>query len=284
MTFPNMRGEGENTNPFTEATSSATVAMIDIHTHVLPGFDDGATSLAESIEMVNLAETDGIGAIFATPHSAFLVGKNYGKAEIEKAVSDLQRESRRQHSQVKVLPGIEVHLSPEIVQDIDAGKAFPLNDSHYLLLELPFVSYPLNTEQVIVTLRQVRGLVPIIAHPERLDYFQQDPDALRKLVELGALIQLTAGSLTGRFGSRSLQTSQIMLAHGWVHFLASDAHDNTYRTPNLSAALEAAVEMIGMEAAQALVAGNPQAVLDDREIESEQPLRYEPKHRRWFFR
>ncbi len=160
----------------------------------------------------------------------------------------------------------------------------PLNDSHYLLLELPFVSYPLNTEQVIVTLRQVRGLVPIIAHPERLDYFQQDPDALRKLIDLGALTQLTAGSLTGRFGSRSLQTSQIMLAHGWVHFLASDAHDNTYRTPNLSAALGAAVEMIGMEAAQALVAGNPQAVLDDREIEPEQPLRYEPKHRRWFFR
>ena len=234
--------------------------------------------------MVSLAEADGIGALFATPHSAFLVGKDYGRTEVEDAVCEVRHESRLQHCKTDVVPGIEIHLSPEIVQDIDAGRAFPLNDSRYILLELPFVGYPLNTEHVVAALRDERGLVPIIAHPERLECFQQDPNLLRRLIELGALSQLTAASLTGRFGPRSLQTSQIMLEHGWGHFLASDAHDRANRTPRLSDGLAAATELIGSKAARALVVDNPRAVLDNTEIWAEEPLQYEPKRRRWFFR
>ena len=284
MTLANQFSPSEGTTPLSRLAGSVNLGMIDIHTHVLPGFDDGATSLAESVEMVSVAEADGIVALFATPHSAFLVGKTYGKAEVEGAVDDLRRESSRHHSPVTVLPGIEVHLTPEIFQDIETGKAFPLNGSRYLLLELPFSGYPLSTEQVISSLRRDCGLIPIIVHPERLECFQQDPDLLRRLIELGGLSQLTAGSLTGRFGPTSQRLSRIMLDHGWVHFLASDAHDSVQRAPRLSDALAAAAESIGEEAARALVIANPRAVLEDVEIQPGVPLAYEAKRRRWFVR
>lgn len=284
MTFSNQLSTSEGPTPLPEFAHGASLGMIDIHTHVLPGFDDGATSPAESVEMVSAADADGIAVLFATPHSAFLVGKTYGRPEIEDAVDELQRESSKQHIPVTVLPGIEVHLTPEIYQDLDTGRAFPLNGSRYILLELPFSGYPLSTEQVVTELQRDRGLVPIIVHPERLECCQRDPELLRRLIDLGALSQLTAGSLTGRFGSTSQRLSRIMLEHGWVHFLASDSHDSRQREPRLSDALAAAAELIGEEAARDLVIANPRAIVEDVEIQRGEPLAYEAKRRRWLIR
>jgi len=256
------------------------LAMVDIHAHILPGFDDGPTSIEESLDMLRLAEQDGIGKVIATPHSAFLVGRNYGKQQIEAAVSDLREASSKLGIRVEVIPGIEAHLTPEVEQDIAQGTAFTLAGSRYLLLELPFFSYPLNAEQVVSTL-QVRGLIPILAHPERLEYFQRDPNSLRRLIELGALVQLTADSLDGGFGSRSRVVSRLILEHGWAHFLASDAHDDIRRVPKLSEARTIAAEMIGEEAARALVIDHPEAILNNTEITPGEPLLYQTK-RRWF--
>ena len=254
--------------------------MVDIHAHILPGFDDGPTSIEESLNMLRLAEQDGIGKVIATPHSAFLVGKSYGKEQIEAAVSDLQEASNKLGIGVEVIPGIEAHLTAEIEQDIAQGRAFTLAGSRYLLLELPFFSYPLNTEQVVAILR-VQGVIPILAHPERFEYFQREPNSLRRLIELGALVQLTADSLAGGFGPRSQVASQVMLEHGWVHFLASDAHDDIHRTPKLSEARTLAAETIGEEAARALVIDHPEAILNNTAIAPGEPLRYQPR-RRWF--
>jgi protein-tyrosine phosphatase len=256
------------------------LAMVDIHAHILPGFDDGPTSIEESLDMLRLAEQDGIGRVIATPHSAFLVGRNYGKEQIEAAVAELREASDELDIRVEVIPGIESHLTPEVDREVAQGTVFTLAGSRYLLLELPFFNYPLNAEQVVSTLR-VRGLTPILAHPERFEYFQREPNSLRRLVELGALVQLTADSLDGGFGSRSRATSLAILEHGWAHFLASDAHDDIHRVPKLSEARTIAAETIGEEAARALVIDNPEAVLSNTEIEPGEPLRYQTK-RRWF--
>ena len=271
----------DTTNLFAESETNH-LPMIDIHNHILPGFDDGPISIEESLDMLRLAETDGIGAIISTPHSAFLVGKHYTKSQIETATTALRQEGQRLNINVEVIPGIEVHLTADIEQNLAENRAFTLAGSRYLLLELSFSSYPPNVEQVVATLRY-RGLVPILAHPERLDYFQRDPNALRKLIKLGALVQLTADSVTGGFGPQSQTMARVMLEYGWVHFLASDAHDNSHRAPKLSESLAATTGLIGYDAARALVVDHPQAVLDDTEIEPGEPLRYGPRHS-WFVR
>jgi len=256
--------------------------MIDIHNHILPGFDDGPASIEESLDMLRLAEKDGIRTVISTPHSAFLVGKRYGKSQIETAAAALQQESQRLDIQVQVLAGIEVHLTEDIERNLAEGNAFTLVGSRYLLLELSFYSYPFSVEQSVAALRR-RGLAPILAHPERLEYFQREPNLLRKLIQLGALVQLTADSLTGGFGPSSAIMSRIMLDHGWVHFLASDAHDSAQRAPRLSEALTTAAEIIGGDAARALVIDHPQAVLDNADIATEEPMRYGPRHH-WLVR
>lgn len=272
---------GDTTGTFAGSETNH-LPMIDIHNHILPGFDDGPISIEESLDMLRLAEKDGIGTIISTPHSAFLVGKHYAKSQIEAAAAALQREGQRLNINVEVVAGIEAHLTADIERDLAEGRAFTLAGSRYLLLELPFSSYPLNVERVLANLCD-RGLVPILAHPERLDYFQRDPNTLRSLIKLGVLMQLTADGVTGGFGSRSQTLARIMLEYGWAHFLASDAHDNSYRTPRLSESVVTAAELIGDDAARALVVEHPQAVLDDTEITPGEPLRYRSTHR-WFVR
>jgi protein-tyrosine phosphatase len=255
--------------------------MIDIHSHVLAGFDDGPVSTAESIEMLDQACRGGISRLIATPHSAHLVGKSYREPDIRQAVSALQLQLDRQGIEIDVYPGIEVHVDGDLERELREGIAFTLADSRYLLLELPFSLYPTYAEQVIMDLR-LRGLVPILAHPERLEYFQENPNLLGRLIRFGALAQVTAESLTGGFGPRSRVASQVMLEHNLFHFLASDAHDSRYRVPNLADARDVAAQTVGTEAAAALVEAHPAAVIDNCEISAPAPRGYIPP-RRWLW-
>jgi protein-tyrosine phosphatase len=255
--------------------------MIDIHCHVLAGFDDGPVSMDESVAMLSLASRGGISRLIATPHSAHLVGKSYREPDIRQAVSALQVHLDQQGVEIDVYPGIEVHVDADLERELREGIAFTLADSRYLLLELPFSMYPTYAEQVVLDLR-LRGLVPILAHPERLEYFQENPNLLGRLIRFGALAQLTAESLTGGFGPRSKVASQVMLEHNLFHFLASDAHDSHYRVPNLAKACEVAAKIVGAEAAEALVEANPAAVIQNCEISAPEPRGYIPP-RRWLW-
>lgn len=253
--------------------------MIDIHCHILPGFDDGPASMEESIDMARLASQHGIDRLVATPHSALLVGRSYGAVQIRAAVERLRGALAEQNVPVEVMPGIEAHISPNMERELGQGTALTLNGSRYLLLELPFSMMPLFAEQAIKDLRHGRR-VPILAHPERLEYFQHDPNRLGQLVRLGALVQLTADSLVGGFGPRSRAAAEIMLLHGMAHFLASDAHDARSRPPALDEARRAAAKLVGDEAADALVADNPLAVIDDVQLMPVEPEKYVAS-RRW---
>jgi protein-tyrosine phosphatase len=254
--------------------------MIDIHAHILAGFDDGPVSMDESVEMVSLASQGRISQLIATPHSPHIVGKSYREPDVRLAVRELQGQLDGLRVDVEVFPGMEVQVDSDLERERREGIAFTLAGSRYLLLELPFSMYPPYAEQVITDL-QLAGLVPILAHPERLEYFQENPNLLGRLIRSGALAQLTADSLVGGFGQRARVVSRLMLEHNLVHFLASDAHDSHYRVPGLAVARDVAEGMVGAEAADALVEGHPAAVIHNREIMVTEPRGYAPP-RRWF--
>ncbi|MBI2864637.1 MAG: hypothetical protein HYX94_08770 [Chloroflexi bacterium] len=254
--------------------------MIDIHTHILPGVDDGAQSLEDSLEMARAAAADGVRTIVATPHgSEWSTGCNW--PEVVGRVKALQTELDRSGVNVKVAPGLEVYLAPGLATQLEEGSAFPLNGGRYILVEMPLNQFPIYAEQAIFEL-QLRGLVPIVAHPERNAGIQKDPQKLQVLVERGALGQVTAASLSGGFGSRTRETARLLLQRNLVHVIASDAHSPAgHRSPILSAGVAEAASIIGEERAKAMVAAIPAAILDNREFKVEPPL--EARRRAWAF-
>jgi len=254
--------------------------MIDLHSHILPGFDDGAQTLEDSIAMAEMALADGVRQIVATPHS---IGWDvpHDRATVFEKVAQLQRELAARGIGVEILPGIEAHILPDMVRQLDEEQVFTLNGTRYMLIELPLSSYPLYTEQVIFEL-QIKGIMVILTHPERNAVIQQDINLLFTLVERGALAQVTAASLEGVFGAMVQRVAETMLTHNLVHVIASDAHSLSRRSPVLSRGVAAAAKAIGRERAEAMVTTIPAQILRDEDIDFEPPQRYRPK-RRWFW-
>jgi protein-tyrosine phosphatase len=255
--------------------------MIDLHSHILPGVDDGPRDLQGSLEMARVAVEDGITRLAATPHNADW--RDGGRrAWVEERVEELQNALDAQGIPLSVVPGVEAYIAPDLVQHLKDERAFTLNGSRYLLIELPMHSWPLYTEQVFFEV-QVQGLVPILAHAARYAPVQEDPNRVFGLVERGALVQLTAGSLTGQFGRRTRDTARRLLEHNLAHLIASDSHSARSRPPRLSPGVEAATRIIGPERARAMVTTVPAAILEDDALTIEPPKPVKPR-RRWFWR
>ncbi|HDN79824.1 MAG: phosphotransferase [Chloroflexi bacterium] len=249
--------------------------FVDIHVHILPGLDDGAASWNEAIQMARQAWREGIRKLVATPH-------NYGfRAKLTKElvlslVEELRKRLEEEGLQIELYPGVEVMLMPDIFHFLEAGTAFTLNSSRYILVELPLFSYPVYTEEVLFRL-QVKGYKPILAHPERNTVFQERPELLYSLVKRGILVQLTSGSITGELGGIPYHVSHLFLRHRWAHIIASDAHSPMWRPPFIKDAVEEAAKIVGEEKAKAMVTSVPEAILNDEEIEVEEPLEYKPR-------
>ncbi|MDN6900645.1 CpsB/CapC family capsule biosynthesis tyrosine phosphatase [Oenococcus sicerae] len=198
--------------------------LVDIHSHILPGLDDGANSLNASLELAREAVSDGIKAIVATPHTMSAKYTNEA-ADVMKAVDAFQAELKKAAIDLTILPGQEVHLTGDLVSALDQGKLLTLADSKkYLLIELPDRDLPLFTHNVIFQLKS-RGIMTIIAHPERNSYLLEHPEELNKLAERGALFQLTSASINGAFGKHIADFSIDLLRRGFVTTIASDAHN-----------------------------------------------------------
>lgn len=239
--------------------------MIDLHAHILPGFDDGAPDLGEALSMARLAAEDGIAALVATPH--VIEGRYRAeKGEILFAVEQLNNELCRYGVPLRILPGAEYRLEPDLPERLARGELLTLNDGgRYLLVELPSALVPPYAERALYEL-QLQGITPIVAHPERNAAFCRRPDLLQALVSRGVPAQLTAGSLTGMFGREIAKAAFSFLEHGLVHLLASDAHSSAGRPPVLSLALREVERRLGRAEAFRLGVDNPQRVVAGRPI------------------
>lgn len=241
--------------------------MIDLHCHILPGIDDGAFDLAESVAMCRLAAADGCEVMVATPHQHHPTWWNGDCARLAALVAMVQEAVGERPL---VLPGAEIRVDDQILSDIDrlpGGCLQPLAGTRSLLLELDRRGPTVDAVELVHEV-SVAGWRPILAHPEMFPWLMARMDLLERLVERGAFLQITAMSLTGRFGRRAEGACRELLDRGLVHFVASDAHGIDHRPPGLSEAFRVLRAGWGESIARALTHGNPLAVLEDRPIEA----------------
>jgi protein-tyrosine phosphatase len=236
--------------------------MIDIHCHVLPAVDDGARDLQEAIALVRLAESDGIREMVLTPH--IYAGRfDNSLEELEPLFAAFVELVRSNQIDVVLHLGAEVRLLPESLALIEAGGV-PFVGSwageQALLLEFHDGRIPPFAANAVRHLRR-RGLRPIIAHPERNRAVMADADCLTPLLDAGCLLQVTAGSMIGAFGARAQQSAFELLDRRWVHFVASDAHNQLYRPPLMKRARAVLAARHGEELAEALTASNPRRLV-----------------------
>jgi len=231
--------------------------MIDLHSHILPGIDDGAADLDESIAMCRMAFRDGIRTIVATPH----IGKFPNTREIiEKKAEELRRVMRSQGIDLALFIGADYEFSPEIFSRIQNKALLTINSSRYLLLDIPYSLMPPNVPRHIERMVNA-GIVPIITHPERCLQVQEEVAILDDIVKAGALVQLTASSIMGRMGTRARETAHLILKKNLAHVIATDAHGLSKRPPILSEAVALASGIIGKDRALAMVTSTPQQII-----------------------
>jgi protein-tyrosine phosphatase len=253
--------------------------MIDIHCHPLPGVDDGASSLEVAVKMCRLAGEDGVTHLVATPHSNYTY--TFDLERNRQLLAQLQQEVGETP---KLLLGCDFHLSYDNIQDlIQNSKSFTINGGNYLLVELPEQFIPDNLSRVYYDI-QVAGITPIITHPERNMLLQRKPDLIRFWVDHGCLVQVTAMSYTGGFGSKAQALAERWLDKNLVHFFATDAHDCRRRPPILSHCYHKLAEEKGEEVADVLMRQNPEAVINAKPLPP-QPQPHEadqgPRKRSW---
>jgi protein-tyrosine phosphatase len=274
--------------------------MIDLHLHLLPGLDDGAKTIEESIQMCRISYRDGVRTIVATPHT--LNGsyindretiltkvrelneavKKFGVQSSEFGVQNPESGTksfsynnsaiRNPQSALQILPGADVHLSEKTLPYLDQGKMMTVSDGKkYLFLEFPYQMIPYQAEEIMFRL-MTRGITPIITHPERNLEIGQRPQRYYEMIRMGCLGQMTAMSLTGEFGSRVKRIAERLVKKRLIHFIASDAHSIDGRPPILSESVGAAAKIVGKEEAQKMVTQYPRAILEGRKPNVPEPL------------
>jgi protein-tyrosine phosphatase len=244
--------------------------LIDLHSHLLPGIDDGAKDLEQSLEMARMAVAGGVTVMACTPHIFPGVYDNKGDY-ICQLIEWLQAHLVAQEIPLHLVSGADVHVAPDLVSKLRNGEALSLNGSRYVLIEPPHHVLPPRTDEIFFNLLSA-GYVPILTHPERMSWIDRHYDMLEQLVRSGAWMQLTAGAILGKFGSRPRDWSERMLKEGLVHIVASDAHDPVRRPPNLQNAFRTLCSWVGETEASNLVQGRPEAVLYNRAPSDTAPL------------
>jgi len=236
--------------------------MIDLHTHILPDWDDGASDWETAEHMIAGACKDGIGKICLTPHIYRQTKHGDDPSALRQRLNEFMAKTKG--SSVELYAGAEVYIHPDMARDIEK-HGLTVNGSRYVFIEFPAEHVPDGSPELIFQIT-IRGFVPIISHPERNAVFANRPGVLSELVSMGALGQVTAQSLTGEFGRKTRYAAERLMKLRLVHLIASDAHNDGGRPPRLSEAVERAAKIIGEEKAEAMVMDVPAAILRDQEV------------------
>jgi protein-tyrosine phosphatase len=240
------------------------IDMIDLHCHILPGIDDGATDLDMSLAMARMAVADGITHLACTPHITPGIYDNTVEV-IARSMQGLRAALEEAHIPLVLVIGADIHLDRRMPQRLESGLLPTVNRSRYFLFEPPHHVAPPRIEMLVSELIAA-NYIPILTHPERLTWIESRYALIEDMVRRGALVQLTAGAITGGFGRRPKYWSEKMLETGMVAVISSDAHNTTSRPPVLSRAWEAVATRLGEDEAWQLVHYRPAAILNNEPV------------------
>ena len=245
--------------------------MIDIHSHIIPGVDDGSEDLDMSIEMAYLALESGIGTIIATPHCDAVNGDGVqNAAQMRSAVSSFRRELREREIPLEIYTGMEIFGTRSTAEYLDDGEYTTLADSRYPLIEFYFADYGVQATRILASVVEA-GYTPIVAHPERYQYVCDEPQLLNLWTDMGCLLQVNRGSFFGRFGEQTQALAHGMLERGFVSFIASDAHSSEMRTPWLKDVADFLELEYSDDYAETILETNPMSVIRNRIITMDEP-------------
>jgi protein-tyrosine phosphatase len=250
--------------------------MVDIHSHILPGLDDGAETLEESLAMLKIAAASGTTDIVGTPHA----NSEYA-FDPEVVAQKLAELTAAAGDSIRIHTGCDFHLQYENIQDsLEHPTKYTINHKNYLLVEFSDLMIFNTTADIFYQLRSA-GMVPVVTHPERNWLLQKRFDAIKQWVSEGACLQVTAHSLVGRFGKHAREYADKLIKAGLVHFIASDAHGTKDRNPDMREAFEYVSDRYGPKRAELLFVVNPRAALEGRRL-PEAALAGEEPARKWY--
>lgn len=233
--------------------------MIDLHVHILPGLDDGAQNASEALEMCRIAAQDGTSTVVATPHMPSECALR--SEDVLSAVASLQATVSGAGVPLRILPGAELYLEPDLPRRVRDGLVLTVgNAGRYLLVELSSNAVAPGVEDVLFKL-QLMGIRPVVTHPERNFAVQANPEVLVPLILAGNAMQITAGSLMGEFGPNAAACAALLVKRRMAHVVATDAHSPRRRLPRLSEARKAVEEMAGADEAEAIFETRPNAIV-----------------------
>jgi len=248
--------------------------MIDIHTHVMPGVDDGAKNIRMALEMIGKSYEEGVDTIIATPHCMPGVYNNIVNDSLIKKWNTLYQTVKEEGIPVHLRKGMEVLINDRSMRLIKEKKVWTLNNTDYLLVEFAFDEDPLwCTEKLKEVAKE--GYIPIIAHPERYDCVQQHREIVYDWYSLGYGIQVNKESLLGQFGRREKQTADSLLRHNIVTCVASDTHRIDRRTPGMKDIFEYLNDRYGGEYTHMLTKANPSRIVNGKPMVGYKPIPYE---------
>ncbi len=235
--------------------------MVDIHSHIVWGLDDGASDMEQSLCMLQAAAASGTTDIVATPHSNAEFG--YQSDLLDRRIREL---TLRTHGSPRIHRGCDLHLSFDNIDEVLRGLGgYSINGTQYLLVECPDFHVGNHTEKVLQRLLD-SGIVPVVTHPERNPVLQDKLSRVEQWVELGCLVQVTALSISGGFGRQALSAAGRLLERGLVHVVASDAHDPEHRHTRLDEAYRIVKARYGESEADMLFTHTPQAIIDGAQL------------------
>jgi protein-tyrosine phosphatase len=245
--------------------------LFDIHYHLLYGLDDGPKTIEDSLALAEASIAEGVTHIVATPHCNYEF-KFDPKVNRERA-AELQDALK---GRLTIGLGCDLHLSYDNVQDaLEKPTKYSINGGRYVLVELADTSIPVQLNDILFQMR-LAGMVPIITHPERNPLIMRNPARIFEWVRDGCLVQLTGASLAGRFGQGPQRACFRWIEDGWVHLLASDAHNLKWRAPSMREAYETVTKHFGQVTADRLCLHNPRVIFQDDDL-PQQPYPAEPR-------
>ncbi len=243
--------------------------MIDFHTHIIPNIDDGSRSVEETFNLIKEAKEAGFEGIILTSHYI----ENYYETDAPerdvwvKAISD---SLKAKGIETNLYLGNEIYISANIMDLLINRKASTINNTSYVLFEMPLNAEPMNLYDVIYSLQENK-LVPVLAHPERYSFVQKEPELIYDLIQKGVLMQANYGSILGQYGENAKMIVKKFLENDMIHFLGSDVHRQNSIYKKIPQALEEIRKIIGEEKLEKLTTTNPKLVLANKRIDIEEP-------------